>query len=241
MSRRFAFARLSDRSGFPPIPREFEPVREALVVGRDLSGPCEVLGAALAGDGWTLDEALDGLEVTFRHVEDDAPDLAAVRALLSAWSEATMEFLNGQSCEDPLTGLATLRHLRARLTEIYGAEPAHGISPAASHALVVVEPVAKTRPVRGRGMVDRELRFAAVGHTMRAVYPGSETIGRVGVHRVVAVVRRSEDLGDRVALLRRLLTEEWSASEYGATQPVWIEGLPRNHELAVRLLDELAR
>ena len=36
-----------------------------------------------------------------------------------AWSDATLEYLHDLSCEDPLTGLASLAHVRTRLDEIY--------------------------------------------------------------------------------------------------------------------------
>ena len=47
------------------------------------------------------------------------PDFEAAEALSVAWSEATLEYLHDLSCEDPLTGLASLAHVRTRLDEIY--------------------------------------------------------------------------------------------------------------------------
>ena len=48
----------------------------------------------------------------------DEPDFDATEALSVAWSEETLGYLHQVSCEDPLTGLATLAHLRARLAEL---------------------------------------------------------------------------------------------------------------------------
>ena len=48
-----------------------------------------------------------------------APAFEAAEALSVAWSDATLEYLHDLSCEDPLTGLASLAHVRTRLDEIY--------------------------------------------------------------------------------------------------------------------------
>ena len=77
----------------------------------------------LARDGADLGEALDGLRATYARVQGGEPDFRALRALCIAWSEETLGYLHQLSCEDPLTGLASLAHLRARLSEVYrGAE-----------------------------------------------------------------------------------------------------------------------
>ena len=73
----------------------------------------------MACDGASLGEALSGLRETYAVLGDVAPDFSATEALSVAWSEATLEFLHDLSCEDPLTGLASLAHLRTRLAELY--------------------------------------------------------------------------------------------------------------------------
>ena len=40
-------------------------------------------------------------------------------AVALGWSEATLAYLHQLSCADPLTGLASMAHLRGRLTEVY--------------------------------------------------------------------------------------------------------------------------
>src|SRR3546814_12395233 len=63
------------------------------------------------------------------------PAFADVRALSMAWSESTLAYLHQLSCEDPLTGLASLAHIRSRLSELYrGARAADE-----THALVVLD------------------------------------------------------------------------------------------------------
>jgi hypothetical protein len=101
------------------LPARFEAVGEHLVAGRDASVACAMVGHEMARDGADLGEALDGLATTYARVLGGEPDFRAVRALCVAWSEETLGYLSQLSCENPLTGLASLAHLRARLTEGY--------------------------------------------------------------------------------------------------------------------------
>jgi len=183
---------------------------------------------------------LEGLRLTSECVTGRPPSFADVQALSVAWSETTLQFLHHVSCEEPLTGLATSAHVRSRLSELYRhAELAAGPRPRESHALVVVEVARDAAPVlrhRGESTWTRSMRLAALGRTARTVFPGTETIGRLGLHRLVVLAGRDERLGRRVALLRRLADPEGTEGIR-----VWIEGLPSTDEAAAVLLDELAR
>ena len=77
------------------------------------------------------------------------------------------------------------------------------------------------------------MTMAQVGRIARTVFAGSETIGGVGLRRVVVVAERDEQLPQRVTLLRTMTEREQTR--------VWIEGLPGSDEAAGALLDELAR
>ena len=106
-----------------PLPARFEAVGERLAAGHDASSACAVVGRETARDGADLGEALDGLRTTYARVQGGEPDFRALRALCLAWSEETLRYMHQLSCEDPLTGLASLAHVRARLSEVYrGAE-----------------------------------------------------------------------------------------------------------------------
>ena len=106
-----------------PLPARFEAVGERLLAGHDASSACAFVGREIARDGADLGEALDGLRTTYARVQGGEPDFRALRALCVAWSEETLGYLHQLSCEDPLTGLASLAHVRARLSEVYrGAE-----------------------------------------------------------------------------------------------------------------------
>ena len=136
------------------VPSRFEAVVEHLGAGRDATRACAEVGRELARDGAALGEALDGLQATYAHVIGGEPDFRATRALCEAWGEETLGYLHQLSCEDPLTGLVSLAHLQARVSEVYrgasrgdvaGQQPCAGARrpPLARPALGV------ERPVRG--------------------------------------------------------------------------------------------
>jgi hypothetical protein len=219
------------------LPLRFEAVGEALASGTDPVPACSVVGRDVARDGAALGEALDGLRATFTLVTGGEPAFPAAEALATAWSEATLEYLHQLSCEDPLTGLASLAHVRTRLAEIYRDGEVSGVPVHASHALVVVQ--LYSSGLSGTEYpFTRAMRLVRVTEAVRTVFAGGVTIGRLGLDRAAAVVPRRPDLGGSVALLRDLLGDLDLGS---ADVRVWIEGLPVQADSATLLLDDLAR
>jgi GGDEF domain-containing protein len=218
------------------LPPEFEAVGEALASGSGAAEACEVLGHRLAADGIPLDDAIAGLDTTFSTVLGSAPAFEEVRALSVAWSESILGYLHRLSCEDPVTGLATMAHLQSRLSELYRGEFAYG-PVGNSHALVVLD-VGPPGAGEGTGVavLAEDLRTARAAERVRSAFTGQETIGRLAHHRLVVLAPRDERLGRRVALVRRLLEH----AEPGGAR-VWIEGLPSTREAAAATLAELAR
>jgi len=206
-----------------PLPAHFDAVSEALAGGAHIVEACWVAGRRLAEEGASLGEGLDGLRSATRLIRRRDPVFDESQALSLAWSEATLEYLHGLSCNDPLTGLSTLAHVRERISDLYREAAAR------SHALVVTQ----VALVRGGDAVSRARTLTLLGHTARTVFSGGEAIGQVGVDRLVVVAPRNEQLADRVSLLRRM-------AEPTAVR-VWIEGLPETDDHAATLLDELAR
>jgi hypothetical protein len=223
----------AQRQGVPP---HFEAVGEALASGSGSKDACAVAGGDLARDGVSLEEVLDGLAVTARLVRGRDPDLAETRAVAIAWADAMLSYVHQLSCEDPLTGLASLAHVRGRLADLYRGEVHEQVPARESHALVVLEAPQHRGRDEGWWMdeLGHGLQLGRLGATARTVFSGSETIGRVGRTRV-AVIARRDGLGPRLALLRELLAEA------GPSVRVWIEGLPGSDAAAAQLLDELAR
>lgn len=219
------------------LPARFEAVGEALAAGTDAHAACAVVGRDLARDGIDLGEALHDLRSTFALVHGTEPDFESTRALGIAWSDETLGYLHEVSCENPLTGLATLAHVRGRLSEIQRGADSRGERGDVSHALVVVDV-----PLLGGG--DRESRLgsalvmAQVAATVRLVFEGEESIGEASPSRLLVVAERADNLGNRVSTLRDLLTE---VTPEDCVVRVWIEGLPATASATSTLLDELAR
>jgi hypothetical protein len=197
-----------------------------------------VVGRDLALDGISLEETLAGLGTTYQLVHGDEPDFAATQAISVAWSEATLGYLHQLSCEDPLTGLASLAHVRSRLAELYRGQRHEDAAVRETHALVVVD------AVQPRDVLTRALRLSRLAETTRTVFPGTETLGWLGRGRIVVVAARDPRLGQRTALLRRMLSgagpDIGSCAGQGPVR-VWIEGVPDSDLAAASLLDELAR
>ena len=217
------------------LPPRFEAVGEALASGSGTVVASEVAGAARAGDGVSLPEALDALATTARMVCGTDPDFADTRAMAVAWSDAMLGYLNGLSCEDPLTGLASLAHLRSRVADLYRAGGADGVATRESHALVVVSTPASPGPGAAGDALARAMREARLGETARTVFAGTETISRLAPGRLAVLADRDERIGRRVGLLRTMLDGRAVGTR------VWIEGLPDTDVAAVALLDELTR
>jgi hypothetical protein len=209
------------------LPDRFEAVGEGLAAADSerVRAACWVVGRDLADVGTSLGESIEGLRTTTRLVADRDPTFDEMHSLTVAWSEATLAYLHGLSCADPLTGLSSMAHLRDHLAGIYRDQRAVPTG----YALVVVN---VGRPV-GLEQISAVRRLALAGEATRAVFGGSEAIGRVGADRVVVVAERNEALGRRVTVLRRMLPDPFTR--------VWIEGLPGSDASAAVLLDELAR
>lgn len=220
------------------VPPRFEALGEALAAQLDVDAACAVTGRELARDGVDMGGALQGLRTTYVAVLGREPDFAATYALSLAWSDETLAYLHQLSCEDPLTGLASPAHLRARLTEVYrGVEQRDGTtttSPISSWVLVVVDLPPRDSADHFTGV----LHLVQSAETVRLVFPGSETISRLAPQRLALLTRRDDVLGRKAIALRSLLED---VDREGSTVRVWIEGLPSTNAAAGSLLDELAR
>ncbi|GAA1663988.1 hypothetical protein GCM10009745_02170 [Kribbella yunnanensis] len=212
-------------------------IAEALHDGADVVPASDEVGRRLAADGVSLLEALDGLSALYRSIAGGEPAFAAVRALSSSWAEASLIYLHTLSCEDPLTGLSSLAHLRSRLGELYREAEFRGTSVPQTHALVVVEPLNPP----GTSPFERELRLVDVAECLRIVFCGGDVLGRVGSRRAAALVGRDKNLPDQVETVRALITQWRLDTDVPQLARVWIEGLPGSEAMAERVLDELAR
>ena len=220
------------------LPDRFEAVGEALIAGRSATDACEVVGRLQGGQGVSLEETLADLRTTYELVVGTEPAFTDACAVALGWSEATLAYLHQLSCADPLTGLASMAHLRGRLTELYRGDT-RGPAPLRDrYALVVVEAATP----RLSGIADEvfglDLRMSRIGESARSVFSGGETVCRIGPRRMVVLAHRDEGLARRMTLLRSLL--EVGERAFGGIR-IWSESLPLAPEQASSLLDELSR
>lgn len=220
------------------VPRHFEAVAEALVARRCPGAACAVAGTRLAADGVPLGEALSALRATYATCGRGEPAFAATEALSLAWSEETLAFLADVSCEDPLTGLASGAHLRARMAEVYREAAATATQVRSTHALLVVDlsPHAADLGPAAPDPFDEALRVAGAAEVVREFLIGGETLARVGRDKVVALVRRDDLVGPTVTRLRDALQQ----ARVAARPRLWIEGMPDDPDGAVTVLAGLS-
>lgn len=217
------------------LPARFEAVGEALSAGSDAHAACAVVGRDLARDGVDLSEALHGLWSTFALVVGHEPDFESTRSLGIAWSDETLGYLHEVSCENPLTGLATLAHLRGRLAEIQRGADSRGVGGDSTHALIVVD---VPQLATAENHLGSSLVLARVASQVRLVFEGEETVAEASPSRLLVLAERTENLGSRVTTLRDLLA---AVTPRDSVVRVWIEGLPASPAATSTLLNELAR
>lgn len=220
------------------LPTGFDALVERLVLGGDLDGVCVHIGESAAGAGVPLDEILGRLERVYAVVRGTEPPFGVTRTLTMAWTESSLQYLHAMSCEDPLTGLASLPHVRSGLNEIYRLCDRTGRDVTDEWALVVAEAGREqeaTLPMWGG------LAMLDIAEALRTAFDDRVTIGRAGTHRVVAIVRRDASLPLAVSAAQDLLAAQGTGPAPVESTRVWIEGLPTTSSTASLLLDELAR
>ncbi len=224
------------------IPRGFEALADALLLGGDVQGVCHEIGRWSAAEGLSLDEVFGGIARTSRVVGCGEPTFEAARSAALTWSEDSLRFQHGISCDDPLTGLSSIPHLRAQLAAAYRAGERSGVLVTRTHALVVVD---LDEDAGDQGQFGPSLRLLELADVMRRVYSGDEVLAGLTTRRIAALVRRDERFGSQTATLTSVI-DEWCAARTTSTghriRPrVWVEGLPRGNEAAALVLDELLR
>lgn len=193
-----------------------EAFAEALVTGCDPLPRAARLGSARAVQGVGIGETLEDLAHAYA-VLGTTPPPDVTRAAAMGWVEVLETAAVQPVLVDPLSGLFTLEYLRARVRETYlQPEP---------WALLVVD-VGLT----GLRAPERFERAAAVGDSLTAVFGPGHPMANVDDGLFVVLVRRDEQLGDRIDEVRRRVVpfagESRQARVMRNPAHVWIEQLP---------------
>jgi hypothetical protein len=204
-----------------------DTVAAAAVRGAGLAAACARLGRERARGGVGIGEALTDLGALCYVLDGGEPPMDLVRPLAEGWAEAGLTSMTKATCEDPLTGLATLPYLRTRLGEVYREARQTGGCAADSHRLLVAELPSRLDPW------DRLSVLILVSNELRATFPGGETLALASSGRAFALVRAVPELRFRATGLRRNL-----AALHGTR--LRLLKPPAREEEALRLLDGLA-
>ena len=244
-----------------PVPgRALAPGSLAMAGGDSLTAACADLGRSRARAGIGIAETIDDLAALFTVLADGSgagidhesgghrggrpgglagrpdrepggePPLHLICSVAEGWAEEGMVQLAQGGCEDPLSGLATLSYLRTRLAEVYREAEQGGASPADTHRLLVVRLPRRPDPWH------RMTLAILVGHDLRTVFPGGETLSiaqRAGAGPAIALVPARRDLPLRYARLRRSVQASFGTQ-------IRMTPLPGRLTEALCLLDELA-
>jgi hypothetical protein len=206
-----------------------EAVADAVCAGNGLATACVRLGRARGRAGVGIGETLEDLGALFDVLRWPDPPLGLVRCAAEGWVDAGLMDLAGGSCEDPLTGLATVSYLRSRLAELYRAGEAAGSPPSGTHRLLMVG-----FPVDGAEPWRRLARAIVVAHDLREFFKGGETLALLGRGRMAALVPYSPEPDLRMRALRRMVNHA-----QGDDVLVWGERLPASIGDALNLIDAL--
>lgn len=225
---RAPWGRRSREEGWDPVEDWWTPsvdaVCEAHTGGRDLSEPCARLGEARARSGVDIGRTLTDLGAFGSIAGWDQIPLALVRSLAEGWVKGS---LSRDTCQDPLTGLASEAYLRTRVSELYRSTD-DTVPAAFGHRLVVVALDPALDPWR------RAARLIVLGHELSRFFTRGESVCLAGRGRIAVVTEDGPGLEAELDELRTGIG--W---EHGAA--VWSVPMPGSHREAAALIDGLGR
>lgn len=209
---------------------DVSPLADAVRDGRsDVADVAREVGASAAQLGVPLHEVMWHVERAHAGRE---PSFATTRAAALAWAERALVLHADLRCEDPLTSLATLPHVRSRLAEIYRRADREGTHVADTTALVVVE---LPRAHAGHEL-EVALRALDVAEAMRGVFRGDEIVAQLSSRRFSALVLRERADVLTLIVLRAVL----EVALEGVRPRLWVEHLPSSDDGVAQMLAELS-
>jgi hypothetical protein len=213
-----------------------DAVTDALTDGKpDARAACEALGRQRAEAGVFLDEARADIRMAALVAGLNSIATAElVDGLTIGWVEHAMDGFFAAPCIDPLTELASVPYLLARLDEVRADANVHGELIELTHVFAVV----KTTPTSDA--VERETHMITVQIALRTAFPGGVTLARIGPNCAVALVPASDSLArpESLAVLQAELDAAVTEGRLPRTR-TWLERLPANRATMPGLLREL--
>ncbi|GAA3545544.1 hypothetical protein AFL01nite_23870 [Aeromicrobium flavum] len=185
------------------------------------------VGASAASLGVPLHEVLDRVERAFDGLE---PSFAMVRGVAVAWAETSRALQLEESCEDPLTQLSTVPHLRHSLDALYRGAIRDDTTVSDRHGLVVVE-----LPRQLGHALESTLHAVDVSVALRTAFPGDEVIAQLSPRRFCVLADRDRLDQPTLNLVTILLRRTFESPP----PRVWLELLPPVAQDVTWVLDAL--
>lgn len=229
------------------VPQRGWRLADALAHRSGIDDAATDFGRSAAQDGDRLDMCLAELDATHHAVEGTPAPRLVVRRVALAWADAVQEHLDGVACADRAgtpSDLGGVEDLEASLALLYRAAGDGWLADTdltRTHALAVVDLAGvRTDVAPGFSRLEAALRRAAAAELVRDRLPTSTQVAELNAHRLVALVRRTSDLQQRLAEVVDTLGRRLQASPSGGGCRSWTEDLPLGPDAARALLDELA-
>lgn len=189
------------------------------------------VGSLYALDGDSLQVLLDDVDELRATNRLPRADLALVRALALAWSEAALGRYTKLTCTDPLTGLATAQHLQ---TQVVSLARNRGCG---TWALVVVETGPRVSSAGPASVPDGLFELVSLSEVAAVVareVAVDVLVARLASRRCAVLVPRDE----APRLAKRIHAE--LCGHLSSTR-LWIERLPDGLSQAASLIEEISR
>ncbi len=211
-----------------PYGMSYLELDDAVRAGRvDAVDVAHEVGASAASLGVPLHEVLDRVARAFGGLE---PSFAMVRGVAVSWAETDRLLQLEMSCEDPLTQLSTLPHLRHALDGLYRAAVRDDTTVSDRHALVVVE-----LPRQSDAVLEQALHAVDVSQALRTVFPGDEVVAQLSPRRFCVLADRDRLDQPTLNLVTILLRRTFASPP----PRVWMEMLPPVGQDVTWVLDAL--
>ncbi|MCD9154889.1 hypothetical protein [Aeromicrobium duanguangcaii] len=185
------------------------------------------VGASAASLGVPLHEVLDRVERSFDGLE---PSFAMVRGVAVAWAETSRVLQLETSCEDPLTQLSTVAHLRHSLDALYRGAIRDDTTVSDRHGLLVVE----LHRQSGHAL-ESTLHAVDVSVALRTAFPGDEVIAHLTPRRFCVLADRDRLDQPTMNLVSILLRRTFESPP----PRVWLELLPAAAQDVTWVVDAL--
>jgi hypothetical protein len=203
----------------------------------------EVIGSVArtyADIGEGIPRFLDDLESAYRALGRRRPGRRLIRHASEAWGDEIMSLVRDLTCADPLTGLASLSHLRLRVAELHRSESAarrlHLEGEPWALVIVATRNGSPLNPTPIGQALRPQLHLASLGQAIRTVIPRLETAAAVNPHTLVGLVGDSAYAVRRLVEMADALARSMAQSDSAIVR---VEPRPATLRQTDRLLDEL--